>query len=159
MTKLSVITFFILAVGSLCVAQDPQSASCPMISVTGPAGIVARNHIATYTASVGIDENQKQNLKYIWSTSTGEIVSGQGTASIEVRQPVDQSIVATVEIGGLPAGCPNSASEVSIGLPSPVAVKIGQFSGTDLKSHELDLNEVVQMMNDHPNNQLYVYFA
>src|SRR5687768_13986812 len=84
-----------------------QTTSCPHVTITGPAGVTAPGETATYQVSVNLSENQKLQLEYVWSTTAGEIVRGQGTTSIEVRRELGRTMVATVEVRGLPEGCPN----------------------------------------------------
>ena len=139
-------------------AQTP--ANCPTITVTGPAGIVAPGDMATFVVSVDVPEAEKAKLVYLWSSDTGEIASGQWTASIAVRRQKGQSLVATVEVAGLPAGCPNTASELMTqcdGLPIPE--KIGEFDGASFKGDPSDLNSIVREMNDNPTNQLFIFFG
>lgn len=150
--------FFVLSVGSFSVAQNLAPTNCPVISVTGPAGIVLTGERAKYIVTIDAIETQELDLQYVWTTSAGEIISGQGTTSIEVRQP-DQGLTAMVEIKGLRAGCPNTASEHTSREGFLIPVKIGQFAGANFNGDKIDLNEIVNAMNDNPNNQLYVHFA
>lgn len=133
-------------------AQD----SCPILTVDGPAGIVNVGDIATYRASLDLKGSQVTPT-FRWTVSVGEIVSGQGTNTIEVRQP-NACITATVEVDGFPDSCPLVASETSCGDPAPEAVKIGEMSNTSPP----DL-EVVRRFRDelraNPNNQGFIFLA
>lgn len=51
-----------------------------------------------------------EGLTYNWSVSTGTIVEGQATNGISVKAAKGDVVTASVEIGGLPAGCGNVAS-------------------------------------------------
>jgi len=141
------------------VPPDPRELAakgCPSLSINGPAGIVAEGDIARYTAKIDL-VGSTITPRFQWTTSVGEIVSGQGTNTIEVRQP-DRIITATVEVSGLPPECPNIASEVSFGDPAPQAMKIGGMSNTTPP----DL-EVVRRFRDelraNPNNQGFIFLA
>lgn len=51
-----------------------------------------------------------EGLTYNWTVSAGTIVEGQGTNGISVKAAKGDVVTASVEIGGLPAGCGNVAS-------------------------------------------------
>ncbi|MGB7209405.1 MAG: hypothetical protein WBD27_12140 [Pyrinomonadaceae bacterium] len=158
MKKLSFIGVFVLASCLSSFAQTSPDPSCPSIQVFGPAGIVHPNDIARYTAKVDA-KGQKLDLTYLWSVSAGKVISGQGTLGIEVRWPKRDSITVTIEVKGVPDGCPIRASETaSIDFP-PEPIKLAQFNGATFVGDKLELNKIVRTMNDNPNNQLYVYFA
>jgi hypothetical protein len=109
---------------------------------------------ATYSVSIEKQETPYE-LAYSWSVSAGEIVSGQGTKQVTVVQP-NQGLTLTVEVKGLPEGCPFGISETSVGDPSPEAVKIGVVRVNDLNRSEEGLNEFADILNNNPNNQGYV---
>ena len=156
--KLSFIGVFVLASCLSSFAQTSPDPSCPSIQVFGPAGIVQPNDIARYTAKVDA-KGQKLDLTYLWSVSAGKVISGQGILGIEVRWPKRDSITVTIEVKGVPDGCPIRASETaSIDFP-PEPIKLAQFNGATFVGDKLELNKIVRTMNDNPNNQLYVYFA
>jgi hypothetical protein len=129
---------------------------CPTVTVNGPAGITNPNETAVYWTS--IEPNQNPNvLTYRWTISSGEIISGQDTNTVAVRFPVG-SITVTVEVFGLPRGCPATASESSVWDPIQEAIRIGGMSNT--KAPNL---EVVRRFRDelkaNPNNQGFIFLA
>jgi hypothetical protein len=77
---------------------------CPSITVTGVAG---EGPNALFSANV---TSLVENLTYNWSVSSGTIEAGQGTLQIDVTSAAGQSVTATVEVGGVPASCPGTAS-------------------------------------------------
>lgn len=89
---------------------------CPKISVIGPVSIIdpTSGEPETYTAKVENSENL--SLEYSWETTSGKIISGQGTPSIEllVRENDSARIAVTVEIKGLPKHCPNRFTEEQV---------------------------------------------
>lgn len=134
-------------------AQTPAEKDCPSISVHGPAGIVQAGETATYKVQIDT-EGRELDLRYIWSVSAGEILGGQGTTSVDVRQPA-QSITATVEVEGFPPGCVNKASESVPYCPPPQPVKVldiqeGEPVGT------ADFNEVIQSLKENQMDQLFI---
>ena len=160
MRNLFFIAALILAAGISSSAQTSSDSSCPVIQVFGPAGIIPPNEVASYRAEVDT-KGQQLDLKYFWSVSAGKIISGQGTLNIEVRQPENASLTVTVEVNGVPEGCPIRASETGLitdHLP-PQPVKLAQFDKTKFLGDKVELNKIVQIMSDHPNDQIYIILA
>lgn len=95
------------------VFAQTETSPCPKISVSGPASPFAESPW-TYTASVENSENIE--IEYLWQTTAGKIIAGQGTRAIEldIRDTKGRSITVTVEIKGLPENCPNSFSEHAV---------------------------------------------
>ena len=87
-------------------------AQCPSIVVHGPAGITWAGDEVNFQAEVGV---VGPPLTYRWMVSAGTIVKGQGTSSITVAsdKSVQERIIATVEVGGLPSACQKTASETA----------------------------------------------
>ena len=88
-----------------------QESRCPSIAVLGPAGIPKPGEGMVFRAQVqGFDGTPG----YSWMASTGEIVEGQGTSSIRVKN-IDRfkNLTVTLRVAGLPEGCPNTASETA----------------------------------------------
>jgi hypothetical protein len=77
---------------------------CPSITVTGVADEGAN---ALFSANI---TSLYDNLTYTWAVSAGAIETGQGSLQISVSAAEPTSITATVEVGGIPAACPNTAS-------------------------------------------------
>jgi hypothetical protein len=101
---------------SKCEACDESKSTkpdCPAISITGPAGITSPGETMTFTTY----EPMGLNIIYKWSVSKGgRIESGQGTPSIKVLMSTNlniSNITATVELSGLDATCPYTASETA----------------------------------------------
>lgn len=77
---------------------------CPSITVTG---VAEDGPNALFSANV---TSLVDNFSYNWSVSSGAIEAGQGTLQINVSGSAGQSITATLEVGGVPASCPGTAS-------------------------------------------------
>jgi hypothetical protein len=77
---------------------------CPSITVTGVAG---DGPTALFSANV---TSMVDGLTYNWLVSSGTIDSGQGSLQIHVAGTSGSPITATLEVGGIPADCPSSAS-------------------------------------------------
>src|SRR4030095_4490900 len=134
------------------VAQDTPTANCPTLSVTGPAGLVDVGELASYTAAVSNAE--RYSIEYVWSVSAGRIKDGQGTNSIRVIQPSTR-LTATVEVKGLPAGCPSTAGNVSISDPPPEPMKIFELQPNKILDRTAAM-QVATALLENPSNQLYI---
>lgn len=139
-------------------AQINEISPCPAIYVTGPSGVPKLRDSITYSAIVSKNaENYK--LKYIWTVSGGEIVKGQGTAVIQSTFDYNKaSLVATVEIEGLPENCQNSASEVAFIDKGSESKKFNEFSLADFKLNKGKNDKLIDVLNNDPSLQLYVIF-
>jgi hypothetical protein len=72
-----------------------------------------------------------QQLTYNWMVSSGEISSGQGTASIIVSPSGGiGSCTVTVELGGLAAGCSNTQSATIDVLKTPEKILAANYTNT-----------------------------
>lgn len=87
---------------------------CPTLSVSGGGDVKAGE---TVTFEANLSGGNATDIKYSWTVSQGEIIEGQGTASIKVKttQETSETIEATVEIDGpdLCFECPRTASETA----------------------------------------------
>lgn len=111
--RISCVTaFFMLLLPTVCAGQEAVPPSCPTITVTGPAGVTQPGEVIEYTAA--ISGRAPQGVTPEWVISKGDIISGQGTLNIQIRTTKDGgNFTATLTVIGLPAGCPNSASETA----------------------------------------------
>ena len=129
---------------------------CPSISVTGPAGIVEAGHTGTYSVNISPLAGGQLKLEYLWSTSVGTIVRGQGTKAIEVSQP--NGVTVTVTVTGLPQGCPNIASETASWDPAPDAVKIDVIRSFETGRYENEVAAFAKELEENPDNQGFIFF-
>jgi hypothetical protein len=95
-----------------CNASALARQDCPTVRVNCPSEIPEIGQ--TYTLSADVAGTvSKEKLTYRWTLSSqgGEIVEGQGTASIKVYvKYTHESITATVEVSGLEDKCSKTAS-------------------------------------------------
>ena len=117
--------FIALFLFSASLFAAAANAQCPEISITGPAGIIKPGENMKFTVEVGPTENHSA-LKYVWSVSSGAIVSGQGTSTIEAK-PTGTSLTASIKIGGLPEDCASTASLAAAWDPAPTPIKVGAW--------------------------------
>ena len=132
-------------------ANRPRA--CPTLSVSCPETLT-KGVPVTFTVNV---ENAPDDVNptYKWVVSAGTITSGQSTSSITVdttELPAFKELTATVEVGGLPEGCPRSAS-CSVTLITciyrPKIDEYGNLRWSDEKAR-LD-NFAIELQNDPSN--------
>ena len=110
-------------------AQD-----CPGISVLPYSDQITAGDTLIITT---VTKFLKVNVTYNWSISAGTIISGQGTARIlvDTKEASGMFITATVELGGLPAKCANTASASAEVIPGAQLIVSGTFTnGQELKN-------------------------
>jgi hypothetical protein len=98
----------------VCPGWRPDPPPCPTISVSCPS--FEAKGSATFVATVaGGDPETK--LTYDWSLTAGRIISGQATSKItvDVSRLSQESITATVSVGGINPSCAKVASCTIIG--------------------------------------------
>ena len=160
LTPAALVALALAAPGAAPPAQSPaprgQHASerCPTLSVSCPetTGIGIP---LTFTVNVSGGDS-KVNPSYRWEVSAGTIASGQETSSISVDttglpRVAPQGLTATVEVGGYPADCPNSASctsDVIVIIDYFPVDEYGDLSWSDEKAR-LD-NFAIELQNDAP---------
>jgi hypothetical protein len=92
----------------ICPGWHPDPPPCPSVSVSCPSGIEPKAS-ATFEASMLGDFPR---VTYEWSVSAGKIISGQATSKIavDVSGLSDESVTATVAVGGVDPLCQTVAS-------------------------------------------------
>ncbi|HEY2866941.1 MAG TPA: hypothetical protein VGJ02_07610 [Pyrinomonadaceae bacterium] len=146
---------FLLSVCACVVAQEKPKSECPTILVTGPSGIIKKGEIAFYTANIGATK-QNYNLEFIWRNESGTIVTGQGTTRIGIAN-VERAQTVTLDIKGLPLGCPNTVSEFGSWCPAPQAEKLDQFSQPPDQIDKVRIEGIATTLSNNPNAQLYIF--
>jgi hypothetical protein len=150
-----IIGLFALAMAfvSAVLGQTENPASCPSVSVIGPAGITQPGDPMIFATNPPL--NDREGLSFHWTISAGTIIKGEKSQVIEVqttREMNNSSITATVEILGLPKGCVRTASEsaaVSSGFHPVKSDEFGKLSRNDTRG-QLDVffNEVLNNKDD-----------
>lgn len=140
------ITLASLAALPLGGSAAPRPRECPALSVSCPEMISGGTPV-TFTANVGGPAELTPTYK--WTVSAGTITSGQGTSSITVDTAgVDNSLTATVEVGGLPESCRNSAS-CSAGIFRCRLTKIDEYGNISFNDEKARLdNFAIELLND-----------
>lgn len=143
---------------SFSIAPQPEpvnEAVCPVISVLASGGIIPPGEPVRFTADVSRG-GDLSGLKYDWSVKSAKIVKGQGTAAIDAVYSDYPRLEATVKISGVPAGCPNTASEIYEFAVDPGPIKLGDVSGPAYEIDKTLLAKIEKEAREQPNAQLYV---
>ncbi|HQU81870.1 MAG TPA: hypothetical protein PKY59_02020 [Pyrinomonadaceae bacterium] len=148
-------SLFILTFSLSAFSQTNGTAKCPDMQIYGPPGLPNENQEVNFTLSVkNVEEN---SLQYKWTSSAGDIIQGQGTPKITVRQlPKLGSITAVVEITGLPEGCPNTFSENLIADPLPKSNLIDEFSIVPHRIDKSKIDYLISRMQAEPYAQVFI---
>lgn len=92
------------------ISSHSVGGDCPKVIVECPTDSPGSDK--TYTVKAHLEgEDSNQELSYNWWVSGGEIIDGQGTASLKIRiSDPRQVVTVTVEVKGLKEDCPRVAS-------------------------------------------------
>lgn len=136
-------------------AREGVDNPCPTITVSCPDG-ASPGKPATYRVSVsGADPSVTPTFK--WSVSSGKIISGQGTAEIQVESH-GSTQTATVEVGGYPSLCATTVScTLNICKLPPSARKVDEYGEeTSLWDEKARLGSFAQELLNDPTATGYV---
>jgi len=160
----------LLAICGSSYAQMAESRLCPYINVYAPTTVVEPGGLAEFILKVDT-KGKRLNLEYVWSANDAYIVSGQGTTRIKVQMPdVEQALVATAVIRGIPAGCPNAATEqYKIGAAHFVnttserykatasrAMSLGEISRSPFRLNMAILNTIDRSFRENANTRVFL---
>ena len=129
------------------------NAQCPEVSLMGPVSSVSVGEKLKFTLRVSNVENYP-DLKYVWRATGGEIVSGQGTPSIEIRRDEFTTLTASVKITGVPEGCTHILSESVHIERAPSPTKVGNWKRGEIFA---PLQQFQADMAIHPGDQGYIF--
>ncbi len=117
--KQTILISLILLINTIVFAQE-REINCPVIGVNPPA---AASPGESMRFSTSLDENliKNLNLKIVWTTDVGTIISGQGTKEIVVATDglENTTIIASIKVLGIPGRCGNKYSDTGIVLSNP----------------------------------------
>lgn len=138
-------------------AQQTEDQSCPNVIIVGPAGIVELNQEGIFVARVAV-KDEATTFEYVWSITGAEITAGQGTNSITFKRHAKySSVTATVEIKGLPDGCPNNFSEfLPDGCPHVESRQVDEFSLSAQRIDKARLDYFITQLQNDPTAQGYI---
>jgi hypothetical protein len=134
-----------------------EEENCPTIHVSGPAGIPKPGELIPYI--VQLTGNVPENVGFRWSVSSGKVIEGQGTDKVKIDADwmSGVSVTATVEVLGLPAGCPNTSSETMAVAIDPGPIYVGSIS--EAHAYRGRINELIGVLEKYPNSQGYIFIG
>jgi len=111
-----------------------------------------------------VSGNVPANVTFRWTLSDeGEIRQGQGTLRLRVQTPrkLEFNIFATLEVLGLPVGCPTTASENAPVMCECIPILIDEFSLLPLGKQLIRLDSAVAEFHKYPESKLHIieYFS
>ncbi|MCA1683555.1 MAG: hypothetical protein LC708_00245, partial [Actinobacteria bacterium] len=135
----------------------PQPTPCPTVTVSCPDTATAGQPV-TFTANVSGGDSATTPT-YNWTVSAGTISSGQGTSSITVDTTSitgNQSITATVDVGGYDRSC-NATASCTAGVPAPInARKIDEYGNVKFNDEKARLDNFAIELQNNPGAQGYI---
>ena len=146
----------LLACGAVS-GQVPPGYLCPSIFLEAPEWPLTDGDTAKFTVRMD-PKDPDWKIKYQWTLSSGKIVSGQGTDSIEVERKI-HFVNATVHLDGFPhyGHCPQVAAQQATWSVPPVAEKIKTFQGSKLE-RTFELGPIVDL-SGFKNQNLVVFLG
>lgn len=129
---------------------------CPRFQLHGPSGIVADGRIVPYYVR-WTDGTGDLKPVYKWRIfGAAELVGGQGTMIAEVKVSAPGNNTVSVEIGGMPEGCENTASE-TLGIDlGPEAIKLDEYTGPLTRITKRQVGGVLRALKENPGSHLFV---
>ena len=151
------ILLFFLSLPAFC---QESSLPCPSISISGPAGVPNIGDKIPFSLSIG-KEIELYSPTYRWSATTGDIILGKDNRSVDLINAdlINKSLTVTVQIDGLPQGCPNVASETMSYDPPLQASKLFEIKGSLAEVSKSRFDEILSALNHDPVALLYVTIA
>ncbi|MBD0325714.1 MAG: hypothetical protein ICV68_04750 [Pyrinomonadaceae bacterium] len=148
---------FILALPLSAAAQTSEA--CPQIRLVCMDATCCGPKFE-FVVHVG-DGKMTGKLTYKWSVSASRISSGQGTRSIKVdgSKLAGQALTATVEIGGLAAGCEKtfSISQTICHSPLPTYQFFDSYSDISFAAEKRVLERFARRLREAPFTRGFIY--
>lgn len=154
-----------LALAALAAPTPPRRAEaarparqCPTVKVWCADTVTAAGagrvefKAAVEPAAVGL------KLTYDWRLSAGRVAGGQGTASLKADATglAGQSVVATVEVTGLPEGCERTASCTTTVLPEIIGCGFDEYGAIGFENEKARLDNFAISVLEDPTARGYL---
>jgi hypothetical protein len=132
-------------------SQVVNASACPIFSVAGPSDVVIPGSLINFKAYFKNFDTSK--LKFEWTVTNGEIIKGQGTLSIDVKQiDCQKTTIATIRILELPETCEVLASgEVAISHCGTGNKLIDEYEKVTNNVDKRRLNKLVVELQNEPS--------
>jgi hypothetical protein len=157
--NIGILVFFLVLTAPIF-CQDEKQPDCPKISVSGPSGLpLISTDGVIFDFDASIEDPHPEIIGFSWIATGGEIIDGQNTPHIRVRQPeveVGGNVTATIYVSGFPNGCRNTDSAtagLTIGRP---ARKIDEYDSVSLRKEKARIDAALSQFKKEPNMFLFV---
>jgi hypothetical protein len=140
--------------------RPEEVSQCPFLLVTGASYIPKPSGPLEFKAEIESNDPRIRPT-FTWRVSKGEIVSGQGTDTIEVEVPTGATggIVAMVSLGGYSLECP--LETLSATASTVVGVRhflFDEFGNINCEVEALRLDNLANTLLNYPNLQVHIVF-
>ncbi len=129
---------------------------CPSVSVICRSDAYRRDLI-TFSAPFSGDATE---VSYNWTISAGKMVSGQGTSTITVdtAELGNQTVTATVELGGIDPSCSSTAScSTKIRAPaSSMLPKFDEYGSVSFTQEKARLDQFAIALQQEPGSRAVI---
>jgi len=155
MKYISVIAFALVFTASVAAQIDnaPAASECPSISITAPAGVPVPNEPIYYYLDIKGD--LPKDAEIVWKTSTGQILTGQGTKKIGIYNIDSHELTVSVEVKGVPTQCPNTASEQAIWVIDLTSQQLDEIDNDGLRLDKNAVKKAVETAKENPDSFLF----
>lgn len=153
MTKPLPAASFLLIFFTSFAAQAP----CPTIRVDGPSVPFHSGEITSISAD--LDGQYSTAVRYAWTVYNATIVDGQGTAVVRVRVGDGDGgmhLTASVDVSGLPGGCPKDQSVTVVFDPAQEAFKLDEYGSTSFNAEKARIDLILPKAIEHQYGMLYI---
>lgn len=154
---LAVGTYFAQAAASSPSPESHQGQKlCPTVSVSCPSDPKYYEPLEFTATVTGGDPNVTPT--YDWHVAGGEILEGQGTATIKVRAYEPKSVTGTVRINGFDESCSRTAScSTPIHADTPSPIKFDSYGRLSARNQKKRLNRFVAALRKNLSSQAFIY--
>jgi hypothetical protein len=133
---------------------------CPKLEIVGPQSIVLPGDTADFTAR--LSPAKQSELSYKWEIDVGTVIKGSVAEKVTVltdQNPGFRSLTATVTVNGLPAGCPNTASETVAVAANIDYFPIDEYGRLRYNDERGRLDLALVQIKDHPTFHFLFVFS
>jgi hypothetical protein len=132
-----------------------ETGTCPRIWLNTPARVDASTPLIHFAAT--IDGKLPDQASYYWMVEGGEIVSGQGTTEVTVRERKrGENVTVALEVNGLPDRCKNTVSETAPIIDPPSLILIDEYVASDVTADRQRSIEWLKSLVAIPNSTLFI---
>jgi len=146
----------VLLLSALLAAQTVDGAEpskCPTFSVTAPAGVPDLTKPIYYY--LDISGELPEGAEIFWTTTDGQILSGQGTKKIGIYNVGSTEITVVAHIKGLHEDCQNEASEKAVWVIDYTTQQLDEIENNDLRLDKDAVKKAIKRRDEIPNSSLF----